>query len=73
MKAQGFRTAFIRARELLPHALRNIISHPMDFLSYERKTGFLAAKSALRYLAEEGPIILDNAPALRLLRAWRNP
>jgi len=56
LEAQGFRTAFIGARELFPRVLRNVISHHMAFLSYERRTGFLAAKSALRYLAGGGPI-----------------
>ena len=73
LEAKGFRTAFIGARELFSPVLRNIISHPIDFLSYERRTGFFATKSALRYLAGRGPMVLDNALALRLLRAWRNP
>jgi len=72
LEAQGFRTAFIGARELLPHFLRNVISHPMAFLSYERKTGFFATKSAMRYFARGGPLIPDNPLTSVLLRAWRS-
>jgi FkbM family methyltransferase len=73
LEAQGFRTALIGARELFPRVLRNIISHPMAFLSYERKTGFFATKSAVRYLAGRGSGIpaLDTS-TIRLLRAWRS-
>ena len=53
-EAQGFRTGFIGERELLTHVLRNVISHPMAFLRYERRTGFFAAKSALRYMRGRG-------------------
>ena len=63
----------IGARELLPRVLRNVISHPMAFLRYERVTGFFVTKSALRYLAGRGSGIptLDTS-TLRLLRAWRS-
>jgi len=65
--------AFIGARELFPHVLRNIISHPMAFLGYERKTRFLATKSALRYLGGRGSgIPTVDTSTLRLLRAWRS-
>ena len=50
----------IGARELFPRVLRNIISHPMAFLRYERRTGFFATKSAVRYLAGRG----SGIPAL---------
>jgi len=62
----------IGARELFPRVLRNVISHLMAFLSYERVTGLFATKSALRYLAGRGSGIpaLDTS-TLRLLRAWR--
>jgi len=63
----------IGARELFPRVLRNIISHPMAFLRYERRTGFFATKSAVRYLAGRGSGIpaLDTS-TIRLLRAWRS-
>jgi len=73
LEAQGFRTAFIGARELFPRILRNIISHPIDFLRYERRMDFFATKSALRYLAGEGSgIPTVDTSTTRLLRAWRN-
>jgi len=73
LEAQGFRTAFIGGRELFPRVLRNVISHPMAFFRYERKTGFFATKSTFRYLAGRGSGIpaLDTS-TLRLLRAWRS-
>jgi len=71
LEAQGFRTAFIGARELFPRVLRNVISHPMAFLGYERKTGFYATKYAMRYFARGGPLIPDNPLTSVLVRAWR--
>ncbi|MGB9734497.1 MAG: hypothetical protein ACPL2E_07895, partial [Conexivisphaera sp.] len=61
------------SRELALGVLRNVISHPLAFLTYEQRTGFFATKSVLKFLAGGGSGVpaLDS-PDIRLLRAWRN-
>jgi len=72
-EAQGFRTGFIGERELLPHVLRDVISHPMAFLRYERRTGFFATVTLMRYLQGNRNGVPGADIGTRLLRAWRDP
>lgn len=72
-EARGFRTAFIEVRDLLPRVLKNVLSHPMAFLRYERETGFIATATVMRYLRGNRNGVPGADIGTRLLRAWRDP